>query len=235
MSAQPDAPWRKNPYDLRSMASTAARYAHFDNPLLFGALSAGLGYMGGKLLSPLARRLYPEFDDGNLPLAAAVAVGAAGGGLSWLNSNPRDEVLANMNPRARDLLFKKGSAFSAPINPILMHEALRPMMQQGFVSPAAGTAMSALTRSAAGPGGQATVQSYASTARQAMNAVGRYFDPRARVGWALAGAGAALVTNAVGLGPAARRMLGRPVGEAVTRYGPGLQLMATGLALAGGR
>jgi hypothetical protein len=214
--ADPRPAWRDNPDDIRSMASRAADWTQFDNPLLHGLIMGGAGYLGGRLMRPLFKRLYPEFSGKHLPWVTALLTAAPTTALSYAN------------------MPKSAAMYSAPINPLLLHSALRPMAQQGMISPMAGAAMSALTQSAAGPGGQATVRSYAGTAERAMRAVGDYFDPRTRAGWALAGAGAALASRAFGVKDRLDSRFGMPVGMAVQRGGLGLQLLAAGLNLAGG-
>lgn len=219
---EPEVPppaWKNNPSDVRSVASRYAKATHFDNPLIHGLISAGLGYAGGYLLNPIIKRLYPEVDGGRFPKMTALMGGLLGGGLSYMN----------MPPSAA-----KQAAYSAPIHPLLMHKALRPMMQQGAVPPAAGYAMGAVMQSA-GRGGPTNVQSYASTASKALQAVGTYLDPRARTGWAVAGAGAALASRALGMDKSLEKRFGTSVGRAVQSAGPGLQLLAAGLNMAGGR
>ncbi len=70
---------------------------------------------------------------------------------------------------------------------------------------------------------------------KAMQAVGTYFDPRVRLGWALAGAGAAVASKAFGVDKKFESRFGVPVGRAVQSAGPGLQLLAAGLDMIGGR
>jgi hypothetical protein len=216
MSAGGVPAYRNNPNDLRNLAAGAAGALQFDKPWLHGALMGGLGLGLGYLARPIFRRLYPEFDSDAFPWATAALAGLPAFAISRAN-RPREEGL----PKAA------GANFSSPIHPALMYDALRPMVGSGMVSPVAGAAMGALTRAAAGPDGTATVQSYAGTANQAMRAAGAYFSPVNRIGWALAGAGAARLTGALGGdGPAADL--------AVRRAGPALQLMAAGLRMAGG-
>lgn len=208
--------WKDRPNDVRNYASRYAELTRFDNPLVHGLITGGLGLAGGYLAQPVVRWLYPEIRRGTFPWVAAGLTGLLGGGLSYLNR-------------------PKQASFSAPINPVLMHRSLQPMTQMGVVPFSSGIAMRAVTNAATRPGGMANVQSFTSAASQAMNAVKSYFDPRTRVGWALAGAGAAMATRALGLDDEAKRRLGMPVDEAVRKAGPAFGMMVRGLNMAGGR
>ncbi len=213
---QPRPKWKDNTGDLRNLASRYADLTHFDNPLIHGLISAGIGYAGGHLLNPLVKRLYPEAGRSRFPKMTALMAGLLGGGLSWAN-------------------MPKSAAYSSPISPLLMRSVTRNMVQNGMVPPAAGYAMSTAVQSAAGQNGAANVRSYSSTVNKAMQAVGTYFDPRVRLGWALAGAGAAVASKAFGVDKKFESRFGVPVGRAVQSAGPGLQLLAAGLDMIGGR
>lgn len=243
--------WQPIPQTGRKVGDTVKSVANLSGitsgPIPAALISGGAGALAGLALSPAVKYLYPEMSRAkskNIGLLTGAATGLSAAGLSYALAKARRENMA----RQKRAYYPGGlpgggvprpQGFSADTNAIrkdYLIAATNPLIRRGTVGPIIGGAF------------QNTVMnsSYGNTANQSqlnnqakhngfMSAVGGYLNPVNRLGFAMAGAGAQLMTNALGMQDKAKNVLGMPVSQAARTYLPGAKLLTTGLGMLGGR
>lgn len=220
-------PWYRN---LDTLGRGAANATMFNNPLAHAALMGGGAYLGTRLARPALEYLYPDLDFSSpyLPWVAGGLAGGAGYLLSNMGTAGRTKTA-----RRRGWTKVASSMFGTfNAHPAFLPRPLASMVQHGVVSPGGAIALQAAT-GAAGHGGPASPGQVTGTVSSAMRAVGSYLNPVNRLGWAMAGTGASLLTSATGVERGIQSAIGMPTSKAVRKFGPAATLIGRGMQLAG--
>lgn len=214
-------PWSNDRNDVRYWGNMFSKATNMQNPVAHGLTMGALGLGAGYLMKPLFRRLYPEFNADRMPWVLGAGAGLGSG---WLSSamNKKSNIDHN-DPYGRNI----------PLNPAVISPMTRYMQHVGQVGPATALAMREATNRTS-YNGNSSPSGFNRVVNSALNAAQTYLSPAKRMGWAAAGLGAGIVSNAIGMENQLQKTLGMGASQAVRTYGPGLQLMRTGMQLAGG-
>jgi hypothetical protein len=211
-------------------------------------IAGGVGGLAGLAAAPAIRYLYPELQNASnrkLGLAGAAATAIPAAGLAYVLSQARRNNLdqwsggksASYSPYGRAVPGMAAYGGAVDIDRIrkeYLLKATNPVLRR--MPRAAGLTGQAFQNTALNaPGNNISQRQLSNQARSngLFSAVGGYLNPVNRVGFALAGAGAQLMTNALGIGRQAERTLGMPVSQAARTYLPGAQMFARGIGMLG--
>jgi hypothetical protein len=209
------------------------------HPAVAGVVGGLGGAAAGYFAKPVIDYFYPELE--RIPrwkfalgggVASSLANTAITAPLYWSKQRYNQE-----DKKASFNSFNGGGmANTSDIRLKYLQQATHPLINSGMVNPLAAQAFNQ-TAFSAGNNGITSQQQFGQQARSngLMSAIGGYVNPINRVGIALAGAGAGLMTRAMGLNDMAQKYLGMPVSNAVRSYAPGAKLFMDGLNMLGNR
>lgn len=240
----------KNPWDDKYTVGDTVRSIAKGTGLTSGPLSAGLimggaGALAGVAAAPAIKYLYPEagnMSGKKIGLGAGLLAGGSAAGLAYILSKAkqRNDAIAMAkrsyySPGGLPTMAPYGgNVDSEGIRKEYLRNATNPLLKRmPGSSPLMGQAFQNTVMNA--PGSVVNQRQLNQQARSngLFSSVGSYLDPRKRVGFALMGAGAQGMTNALGISDKLKNTFGMPVSQAVRSYMPAARMFTRGLSLFG--